>query len=207
MTDKLPLGGNLVGLNAFSEQWTLDICKPLIARKIREQTVKAKKGKLPKEEALPDFAYAPRGHFRSIVTIETGSAFATIAKRALENNRLFDRSVFAEAVLAAELAPFDKTLKDLSKEGRDRGTNRFAMSIGRLMSTFEFFGLFETTNKARHIYRITDLGVKIYEALSRDPEEQSVDAIADSSGIHFVGYGGICTAGGGHTQVTLHNYY
>jgi hypothetical protein len=206
VTDKLPLGGNLVGLFGFSEQWVAS-CKRLIALKIRELKVKAQKAKLPKEEAIPDFAFAPRGHFGALVTIECGSAFVTIAKRALEGDRLFERSSFAEAVLEAELEPFGKTIADLSTAGRNRAMNRIAMSITRLMRTLEFFGLFETTNKARHIYRLTDLGVKTYEALSTDPEEQSLDVIDAGSGIHFVGYGGICTAGGGHTQVTLHSYY
>ncbi|MET4324467.1 hypothetical protein ABIB80_000272 [Bradyrhizobium sp. i1.15.2] len=150
----------------------------------------------------PDFA--PQGAFREIVTIDSGTAFATIAKRARDYGH-FNPSDFADAVLEAELAPFGFKSADLSDDGRDRALNRIGMSITRLMKTFAFFGLFE---RVKNFYRLTELGVKTYEKLSEDPDEEEPVAIDTGGGLQFLGrYSGVGTASGGHTQVTLHRYY
>ena len=138
------------------------------------------------------------------MTIESGTAFVTIAKRAIENNRQFERSSFTRPVLDGELEPFGKKAADLSPDGRGRAVKRINKSITGLMHTFEFFGLFEPLNKQQHTYRLTDLGVSIYKALS---EEEPV-AVGASGGLQFVGcYRGVGTTRGGYTQVTLHRYY
>jgi hypothetical protein len=204
--DKRPLGGNLVGLNGFSEQWTA-ICKSrLIAPKIQylNQLSKQERAKLKLPDP-PDLNSAPQGHFRAIVTIESGTAFVTIAKRALDYG-YFNPSDFEGAVLEAELWPFGIEPRNLSELGRDRALNRIGMSITRLMKTFAFFGLFGPPVKTLH--RLTDLGVKIYEELSETPDEEDPVAVNPGGGLQFMGrYSGIGTARGGYTQVTLHRYY
>jgi len=202
--DKRPLSGNLVGLNAFSEQWTA-ICKRLIATKTEELNKLSKKERdadgLP---SPPNFEFAPQGPFREIVTIETGSAFATIAKRDRDFG-YFSPPDFEKAVLEGELIPFGIAIEDLSDDGRDRNLKRHRMSISRLMKTFVFFGLF-VSFKTTH--KLTPLGVQVYEELSSDADEEDPAVVGAGCGLQFMGrYSGVGTARGGHTQVTLHRYY
>ncbi len=127
--------------------------------------------------------------------------FVTVARRALEDDRRFERAEFAGPVLAAELQPFGAVLRDLSSDGRARGVKRVNKSIDTFMATFVFFDLFEPINKNEHTYRLTDLGVSIYENLST--EAPTASAEENRRVLPLGGFSGLASASWGHTQVAL----
>ena len=182
--------GKLAGLFEFAQAWN-EIATRLIA---------AKKAKLPPEK-WPNLEFAPDGHWAAVVDLNAGADFVTVARRALEDDRRFERAEFAGPVLAAELQPFGAVLRDLSSDGRARGVKRVNKSIDTFMATFVFFDLFEPINKNEHTYRLTDLGVSIYENLST--EAPTASAEENRRVLPLGGFSGLASASWGHTQVAL----
>lgn len=139
--------GKLYGLALFAEAWGA-ISSRLLQRQERW-----------------DFRKAPKGPHKRIVQIETAAMFATVAKRALADDRVFERSSLTHPYVEAELAPHGMSEDDLEPGDRDRIVKRVNKAITDDMETFVFFGLFEVT-KHKHIYRLTDEGASCYAQLS-----------------------------------------
>jgi hypothetical protein len=211
------LTGNLVGLFGFGQDWA-EQTRVLVRRKIEQleaknELLKAEIEQLKAEKKLreaedrkkeiveiPDLNFSPQGHWSAFENISAGAEFVTVAKRALENRRLFERASFTMPVWEAELQVYGLKPDDatLSADGRERGKKRANKSITELMDMLVFFDLFEPTT-TKHAYRLTDLGVTTYEILAAEAPTDSSD-VRDT--FQPGAYTTVGTASWGHSQVT-----
>jgi len=218
VTRSVPLTGNFVGLFGFAQAWA-ERAQFLVGRKIGQirainKRLEAEIAQLKAENKLreaeerkkeyveiPDLNFSPQGHWSAIEDIRAGADFVTVAKRALENDQLFERASFTVPVWEAELQVYGLKPDDttLSADGRERGKKRANKAITELMEMLVFFDLFELA-KTKHAYRLTDLGVTTYEILAAEAPTDGSD-LRDP--LEPVGYSCLGTASWGHSQVML----
>ncbi len=137
------------GLFAFARAWT-EIARELLAS--QEPWDFGKFG-------------SPKGPPRSIVQLETGAFFATVASRALEHGEVVKGSI-ARDWAQGEGEPFGISLNALDPKVRDKMLKRTAIMVQREMEVLIEYGLFEL--RPNKHYRLTKYGTEIYTRLGEE---------------------------------------
>lgn len=131
---------------------------------------------------------APDGPYAKIVNIEIGALFVTVARRALSNDRVFERSSITRPYLDAMLRPHRKGFDDLvGAITRKNAINRTNKSISDDMAHLVFFDLFDVIEEKK-IWRLTDKGVSFYERFNQEIEGGTEGARSSRRDIPAVGY-------------------
>jgi hypothetical protein len=184
-TEETAVVSVLSGLDAFSRSWEAVSVELLSSKEPWDFSKKA-----------------PKGPTAKIVQIECGAMFVTVANRAMKT-RLFERSSLTKVYLEGELRPHRIRVEDLTPTAREKAIKRVNKSITDDIKTFVEFGLFENTEK-KHVYRLTELGASYYERLANQSLPVGRDDSNDERDLPSNERGGVGSAGGSHSPVTLH---
>jgi hypothetical protein len=161
------VSGDFSGFGNFAQQW-VDISTDLISEHVK----KAAAEREDKAEKKWDFnKKAPKGPMYEIVQIETAAFFITVASRALDNKKAFERTSLMNPYLIGELAPHCVKPEDLNSHGRQLANKRISKAIRYNMATLVTFGLFEAIDAHENAWRITEKGVELYESLKAGPSK------------------------------------